>query len=156
MPDTSLLAAWRANPMRTLAAATLLAGWQGFAAVPAFADLKLCNSTVGRIGVAIGYEVSGGLTSEGWWTIPGETCETLLKGKLNSRLYYIHAIDYDRGGEWTGEMEFCIADKPFTIKGNADCEKRGHNKSGFLEVDTQGQRDWTIRLTDPDDTQKSK
>ena len=33
----------------------------GFAAVPAKADLKLCNNTTSRVGVAIGYKDREGL-----------------------------------------------------------------------------------------------
>ena len=33
---------------------------------PAAADLKLCNTTSSRIGVAIGYQDTGGWTTEGW------------------------------------------------------------------------------------------
>jgi len=29
-------------------------------------------------------------------------CETLLGGNLVARYYYIYALDYDRGGEWSG------------------------------------------------------
>ncbi|MGE0697645.1 MAG: DUF1036 domain-containing protein [Hyphomicrobiaceae bacterium] len=118
-------------------------------AEPAAADLKLCNTTTGRIGVAIGYQDGTGWATEGWWTIAGETCETLLKGRLSSRFYYVHAIDYDRGGEWAGPTQMCMEDKAFTIRGNADCEKRGHKRGGFMEVDTNDSRDWTIRLGDP-------
>ncbi|MEZ5854470.1 MAG: DUF1036 domain-containing protein [Hyphomicrobiaceae bacterium] len=118
-------------------------------ALPAAADLKLCNSTAGRIGVVIGYQEGSSWTTEGWWTIAGQTCETLLKGKLPSRVFYVHAIDYDRGGEWAGDTKLCLSDKPFTIRKNGDCEKRGFKQAGFMEVDTQGQSSWTIRLADP-------
>lgn len=59
----------------------------------AAADLKLCNSSTSRIGVAIGYQDGDGWTTEGWWTIASQTCETLLKGTLSSRYYYVHAVD---------------------------------------------------------------
>ena len=78
-------------------------------ASPARADLKLCNSTSSRIGVAIGYQDPSGWTTEGWWNVAPQTCETLYKGTLSSRFYYIHAIDYDRGGEWAGKSVMCTA-----------------------------------------------
>jgi uncharacterized membrane protein len=119
-------------------------------AAPAHADLKLCNTTASRIGVAIGYsDAGGGWTTEGWWTLPAQTCETLYKGPLTSRYWYIHAIDYDSGGEWAGESFMCTHDKAFTIKGVQDCAKRGYNRTGFFEVDVQDATDWTIRLIDP-------
>lgn len=128
------------------------------AALPdaARADLKLCNATTGRIGVAVGYQDRSGWATEGWWTIAGQSCEILLKGRLASRFYYIYAVDYDRGGEWSGKTDMCIGDKAFTIKGNDNCEPRGFKRMGFMQVDTNDQRDWTIRLTDPVDTAKEK
>jgi uncharacterized membrane protein len=128
-------------------AATILAGT--LSASVAHADLKLCNTTSSRIGVAIGYQDPTGWTTEGWWNISAQTCETLYKGTLSSRFYYIHAIDYDRGGEWAGKSFMCTADKTFTIRGVQDCGRRGYKNTGFFEVDTQESKDWTIRLTDP-------
>jgi uncharacterized membrane protein len=118
-------------------------------AIPARADLKLCNTTSSRIGVAIGYQDPNGWTTEGWWNVAPQTCETLYKGALSSRFYYIHAIDYDRGGEWAGKSVMCTVDKAFTIRGVQDCIRRGYKGTGFFEVDTQEAKDWTIRLTDP-------
>jgi uncharacterized membrane protein len=117
--------------------------------MPAQADLKLCNTTSSRIGVAIGYRDPNGWTTEGWWTLAAQTCETLYKGPLGSRYWYVHAIDYDRGGEWAGQSFMCTKDKAFTIRGAQDCSQRGAKRTGFFEVDTQAASDWTIRLTDP-------
>ncbi|MGE0769580.1 MAG: DUF1036 domain-containing protein [Hyphomicrobiaceae bacterium] len=133
------------SPRRMIVAAGLLLCF----ASPAVADLKICNSTTGRVGVALGYQGAKGWVTEGWWTIAGETCETLLLGKPKSRVFYVHAIDYDRGGEWAGPAFMCTDDKAFVIRGSADCEERGHKRAGFMEVDTNNAHDWTIRLGDP-------
>ncbi len=114
------------------------------------ADLKLCNSTPSRIGVAFGYRDPSGMTTEGWWNIASETCETLLKGALPSQFIYVHAVDYDRGGEWGGKNEMCTGEKSFAIRGVHDCAKRGYKNTGFFEVDTGQATEWTIRLTDTD------
>ena len=134
-------------------AALLLAG---LGANPALADLKLCNTTASRVGVAIGYKDAEGWATDGWWNIASHTCETLLKGVLIGRFYYIHAVDYDRGGEWAGSLFMCTDDKSFTIRDTKDCVKRGYKKTGFFEVDTGEERDWTIRLTDPEGEAKSQ
>jgi uncharacterized membrane protein len=124
-------------------------GWVVLA-VPARADLKLCNTTPNRIGVALGYrDGGGGWITEGWWNLPGQTCETLYKGPLTSRYWYVHAVDYDGGGEWAGQSFMCTLDKAFTIKNVEDCAKQGYHRTGFLEVDVKDSTDWTIRLTDP-------
>ena len=131
--------------------AVLTAGVASPISGPAFADLKICNTTSSRIGVAVGYPDPKGWTTEGWWNIASQTCETLLKGTLANRFYYVHAVDYDRGGEWAGTNVMCTAEKTFTIRGEQDCQRRGFKRNGFFEVDTNDAKDWTIRLTEPGD-----
>lgn len=120
------------------------------------ADLKLCNSTSSRIGVALGYQDKNGWATEGWWNLSSQSCETLLKGQVPSRFIYVHAVDYDRGGEWAGTNYMCTQDKSFQIRGVQDCQKRGLKRSGFFEVDTGDSRDWTIRLSEPDESARPK
>ncbi len=114
----------------------------------ASAELKLCNSTSSRIGVAIGYKDKDGWVSEGWWNVDSQSCALLIQDKLRARFYYVYAFDYDKGGEWGGSINMCTNDVEFTIKGIDSCEGRGFKKSGFFEVDTQEQIDWTVKLTD--------
>ena len=119
------------------------------------ADLKLCNTTKSRVGIAIGYKDSKGWATEGWWNIPSNTCEVLLKGNLIARFYYIHAVDYDRGGEWGGKSFMCTGNKAFTIRDVKECSTRGYKRTGFFEVDTGEEKDWTVRLTSPgEETEK--
>jgi uncharacterized membrane protein len=115
---------------------------------PALADFRLCNNTGGRVGVAIGYKDADGWTTEGWWNISARTCDTLLRGALVARYYYIYAVDYDRGGEWSGHAYMCSREKEFTIRGTDNCLARGFDRTGFFEVDTTEQRSWTVQLTD--------
>ncbi len=116
---------------------------------PAWADFSLCNTTTSRVGVALGYKNKKGWISEGWWTIPSKTCKVLLKGKLISRFYYFHAVDIDKGDGWSGTSFLCVRNKEFTITGVHDCEQRGYQRAGFFEINTGEANDWTIRLTDP-------
>lgn len=118
------------------------------ASEPAHADFRLCNNTSGRVGVAIGYKDSEGWLTEGWWNLSSRSCEVLLRGALVARFYYVYAIDYDRGGEWSGQAFMCSRDKEFTIRGTEDCLARGFDRTGFFEVDTSEQRSWTVQLTD--------
>src|SRR5262249_51053800 len=115
-------------PTRALLAVALLA----LAVAPAAAALRLCNAARRRLGVAPGYQDGSGWTTEGWWTIAGESCETVLRGKLANRYFYVHAVDYDRGGEWAGPTTMCTDDKTFVIRGNTDCEKRSFGRAGFM------------------------
>jgi len=115
---------------------------------PAKADFRLCNNTGSRVGVAIGYKDNEGWTTEGWWNVSSRSCETLLRGALVARYYYIYAVDYDRGGEWSGKAYMCSREKEFTIRGTENCLARGYDRTGFFEVDTSEQRSWTVQLTD--------
>ena len=129
---------WLARLVPALALAALFL-WSS----PASADFRLCNNTSSRVGIALGYK-----DAEGWWNISSRSCETLLRGTLVARFYYIYAIDYDRGGEWSGQAFMCSRDKEFTIRGTEDCLARGYDRTGFFEVDTGEQRAWTVQLTD--------
>jgi len=121
----------------------------GGLSIPARADLKVCNMTTSRVGIAIGYKDKNGWVAEGWWNIVTPTCETLFIGDLKARFYYIHAIDYDRGGAWAGRAFMCTRPTAFTIQGVENCTERGYKQTGFFEVDTGESNDWTIRLKDP-------
>src|SRR5258707_7700758 len=130
-----------AAPMLAFAALCL---WNS----PAAADFRLCNNTSSRVGIALGYKDADGWTTEGWWNVSSRACETLLRGTLVARFYYIYALDYDRGGEWSGQAFMCSRDKEFTIKGTENCLARGFDRTGFFEVDTGEQRAWTVQLTE--------
>lgn len=118
----------------------------GWTTIPAGADLRVCNQTPNRAGIAIGYQDGSTWVTEGWFNLKGNGCEIILKGKLNSRYYYIFAVDYDRGGEWSGPNYLCTRDSEFSIRGPQDCYARGFERSGFLEIDTAEQADWTVEL----------
>ena len=117
----------------------------------ALADFELCNQTTNRVGVALGYKDQQGWASEGWWNIGPNACETLLKGPLIARYYYIFAVDYDEGGSWGGTAMMCTRDKLFTIRNSAgrskNCAERGYKKTGFFEVDTKEELHWKVSLS---------
>jgi len=133
---------------RTLAHGALLLTAALIGASSAAADLRLCNKTSSRVGVSIGYKNEKGWATEGWWNVAANSCQTLLAGVLSSRFYYVYAVDYDHGGEWSGPAFMCTRDKEFTIDGVTDCVARGFQKTGFFEVDTGNQTSWTVQLTE--------
>ena len=135
---------------RLLSESTATAGVSGGLTADASArGLRLCNKTVSRVGVAIGYKNNRQWTTEGWWNVAAGTCETLVSGPLVSRFYYVYAIDYDEGGVWGGKAAMCTRDRMFTIQGIEDCVARGFERTGFFEVDTGEQKSWTVQLTEP-------
>ena len=135
-------------PRCSVGALALAAVLLGASVLPAKADFRLCNNTGSRVGVSLGYKDAEGWTTEGWWNISARSCETLLRGPLVARYYYIYAVDYDRGGEWSGHAFMCSREKEFTIRGTENCLARGFDRTGFFEVDTSEQRSWTVQLTD--------
>ena len=114
---------------------------------PAQADLKICNYVSSNVNVAIGYKVKSGWTTEGWWLIEPNSCETILEGDLFARFYYVYAIEEGTGGYWDGEAVMCTKNEKFTINGIADCELRGYRRTGFTEVDTGDWTNWELKLT---------
>ncbi|GIL02622.1 MAG: hypothetical protein BroJett030_25210 [Alphaproteobacteria bacterium] len=122
----------------------------------AHADFRLCNDTKSLIGVALGYRDNGQWVTEGWWQVPGETCASLIEGDLNSRYYYLYAEDADRGGQWRGDVFMCTSDRKFRIDGVEECFARGHQKTGFFEVDTGNKESWMVRLTESGQTGSSQ
>ncbi len=135
--------------MRALLPALLIApALVVLAPEPAAADFRLCNRSTSRVGIALGYKDGNAWSTEGWWNIGPNSCETLLRGDLVARYYYVYAIDYDLGGEWAGKAFMCTREKEFTIRGIEDCLARGYDRTGFFEVDTHEQKSWTVQLTE--------
>ena len=146
---SALFRTGRVTSRRTLAGFALACATMF--ATAATADFRLCNNTGSRVGLALGYKDQEGWTTEGWWNLSARSCETLVKGALVARFYYVYAVDYDRGGEWSGKAFMCTRDKEFTIRGIEDCLARGYDRTGFFEVDTTEQRSWTVQLTESTD-----
>jgi len=114
---------------------------------PAAADFRLCNTTDSRVGVAIGYKNGNDWIATGWWNLTAGQCESLLSGDLSQRYFYVHAVDYDKGGEWSGRAFMCARDRAFIFRAAERCSTSDRDRTGFFEVDTQASVDWTVRLT---------
>ncbi len=143
------------GPASVLALYTVFAFSGSLVATPAAqAGLKLCNKTNNLVGVALGYKDQKGWASEGWWNVDPNVCQTLLEGPLIARYYYIFAIDYKEGGSWGGSAKLCTREKLFTIRGIKECEKRNAKRTGFYEVDTGEELDWSISITSAEKSEK--
>ncbi len=113
---------------------------------PARADLRVCNQTESRVGVAIGYRDGEDWTTEGWFNLPPAACTAVIMGELASRYYYLYAVDYDLGGDWSGSSYMCTRSTMFTIRGINDCVARGYDRTGFFEVDVGDDPNHTVQL----------
>lgn len=128
--------------------AVLLLSPIGFMVEPALADLRVCNQTRNPVNIALGYRAERGWQSEGWWLAGPNDCAIVYQGDLNARFYYLFAVDDVGGGAWDGGVFMCTRDETFTIFGVEDCLARGYERTGFFEVDTRNQSEWTLQLTE--------
>jgi uncharacterized membrane protein len=141
------------QPRRHIAALAVLAALSvPVPGGPAVADLRVCNTTGSRIGVAVGYRDPQGWLTEGWFNLKARACESVLKGDLTFRYYYIYGVDYDRGGEWSGKSFMCSREREFTVRGFENCLARGFERTGYFEIDTGEQKNWTVQFTDSNRT----
>ena len=101
----------------TLAAATAV-----LAAIPASAELTLCNRTSYRMDVSVGLEKRATVATRGWFRIDPGQCRQVVDGALDADMVYLHARTPPVYGSAplpsSGNAEFCIRDGNFEI-GNA-------------------------------------
>ncbi len=106
--------------------ATCLAGLALLlAAMPAHAELTLCNRTSYRVEAAIGLEKRANVSTRGWFGVDPGACKRVLDGTLDADLIYIHARTPPVYGTapipQTGNAELCIRDGDFTIADARGC-----------------------------------
>jgi uncharacterized membrane protein len=148
-PSSSTGSERRGEVRAALGRLSLVAALLGATLGPAAADFRVCNKTASPVGVALGYKDNAeGWTTNGWWTLSAHSCETLIRGALARRYYFIHAVDAD-GVEWSGGAMMCTRDTAFTIRGFNDCRARGYDEAGFYEVDTGHLPSYILDLTEP-------
>lgn len=115
-------------------------------ALPAQAELLVCNKTDAKASIAIGYKADGAWTSEGWWNIPPRDCSVVEGGALKNRYYYYRVTSASYN--WPGESYyFCTSSRAFTIVGDKDCKARGYERNEFRQIDTGEARSFTLNLT---------
>lgn len=104
---------------------------------PAEASLTVCNKGKHPAKVALGRFDGRDWISEGWWTVAPGDCIDLIKAPLDARYYYLYGTD-NAAGVWDGTTAFCIAPaSKFSVKGRADCSRRGYDRKRFFQIDTE-------------------
>jgi uncharacterized membrane protein len=129
-------------PLLALLALAIFGAW------PARADFRVCNNTTSRIGLAIGYHDGRSWVTEGWFNLRPSRCDSVFKGDLTASFYYVYAVDYDHGGEWGGKSYMCTREREFTIRGSGNCLARGFDRTGFFEINTGRQHNWTVEINE--------
>lgn len=131
--------------------------------LPAHAELRACNQTLGLYNVAVGYFTgehcqpgdplldSCHLVTEGWWNLAANSCVTLIKEPLDQGFYYVFALDIYGNDAVTGDTPLCVnTGRRFTIqtlfveRQHPRCWQRGYQQVKFREIDVKGKEDWTV------------
>ena len=141
-------ASWSTLTRHSLALPGLVLALSVLGAPPARADFRVCNNTSARIGLAIGYNDGRGWVTEGWFNLKPNRCDAVFKGDLGASFYYVYAVDYDHGGEWGGKSYMCTREREFVIRGSGNCLARGFDRTGFFEINTGRQHNWTVEINE--------
>ena len=96
-----------------------------FAAVPARAELTLCNRTSYQVDAAVALEKRANVATRGWFRLDPGQCRQVLDGALDADLVYVHARTPPVYGTapmpQTGQAEFCVRNTDFSIDNARGC-----------------------------------
>jgi uncharacterized membrane protein len=117
----------------------------------AHAQFKVCNQGIGLYNIAIGAERNAKFSTEGWWSVPSNSCVTPIKEDLASlKLKYLYVYATSIAGEpaFEGEWDMCVDSKRFKIDRIPNepwnCWVRGFQQVKFKEIDTGDSTSWTL------------
>ncbi|MFN3658731.1 MAG: DUF1036 domain-containing protein [Pseudolabrys sp.] len=94
------------------------------AAVPARADLTLCNRTSYRMDAAVGLEKRANVMTRGWFRADPGQCLKVLEGALDADMVYVHARTpaiYGSAPPQRGNADFCVREGGFEIADARGC-----------------------------------
>lgn len=112
------------------------------------AELAICNQTAEISNIAIGsLSADGEPSSQGWWTIPPNRCETIVRDLLKTRYIYVYATDVKGRPLISGSTLLCVGIKKFSAAGAQSCWMRGYDRAAFAEIDTGSSPSWTVFLS---------
>jgi uncharacterized membrane protein len=119
--------------------AALAASALALSALPARADLQLCNRTSYVLDLALGLEDKSAVATRGWFRLDPGQCRAVLTGAIEAEHIYVHARALAVYGAapmpQTGHADFCIADGNFVIAGAKTCPRTGERLARFTAVE---------------------
>lgn len=116
-------------------------------ATPAHAQFRVCNKTPAPVSVAIAFETTQDVVSQGWWTVDPDNCTVIINSPLEKRYYYHYIISNALKFEWRGTYEFCTSNDPqFRINGSQDCAGRSYLTTGFRQTDVGTNKEYTLNI----------
>jgi uncharacterized membrane protein len=94
-------------------------------AIPARAQLNLCNRTSYRVDAAIGLQVADAISTRGWFQIDPGQCRRVLEESGTRDLVYVHAHTPPVYGatplQQNGQTELCVGENNFAIADARTC-----------------------------------
>jgi uncharacterized membrane protein len=123
-------------------------------AVPAFADLRICNRTSYIVYAAVGYESGLQMLTRGWTRVLPGDCGTALEGRLSEPAYFLYArssrAHAGPARAWGGRIRLCAKETNFAIDvpvGGAHCGSDDAFLMPFASLPTGHKASWTTTLT---------
>ncbi|MGC6475551.1 MAG: DUF1036 domain-containing protein [Parvibaculales bacterium] len=118
--------------------------------------LLLCNKTDYLVWASVGQVQEDSFKTEGWLQIPPQKCQKGIREALNARYYFVYAEAVDdtgnpvrQGGRrlvWSGDFLLCTKPTRFVIKTRNDCDKKGLDKTKFMQIDTGAKTNWVVNF----------
>lgn len=107
-------------------------------ALPARADLHLCNRMSYVLEAAIGIEDKRMITTRGWFRLDPGQCRNVLQGELPPEGYYLHARALTIYGAAPmpqgGHAELCVGQDNFVVANARVCGRSGQRLAQFTAV----------------------
>ena len=115
-----------------------IAGVMLLLALPAHADLLICNRMSYVVDTALGVEEKGALTTRGWFRVDPGQCRAVIQGTLEAERIFLHARAHAIYGSsplpQSGHADLCVAQGNFMIAGRAPVPRGGQRPARFTEV----------------------
>ncbi len=122
-------------------------------AIPSAAQFKVCNQSIALYNLSIGAEIGQKFHTEGWWTVPANSCVTPIKDDLDAlklKYVYVYATTVNGDSAFEGNWEMCVDTRRFKIEKIPEqpwnCWVRGFQLVKFKEIDTGNAKSWTVFL----------
>ena len=121
-------------------------------AVPARADLLICNRMSYVVETAIGTEDKGALATRGWFRVDPGQCRAVIQGTFEAERVFLHARALPIYGSSplpeSGHADLCVGQGSFEIASGRHC-RAGQRLARFTEVKpSESEKGLTVNLAE--------
>lgn len=107
-------------------------------ALPARADLQLCNRMSYVVEAALAIDDKGVTATRGWLRVDPGTCRAAIQGDVQAEAIYVHARALAVYGASPlpqgGHADFCVAQDNFTLASARACTRPGQKMARFTQA----------------------